>query len=194
MSRLGKDFTFISIHQKVRHGSASVSLPAPLKTYNRLLTMAKQSAGLLMYRQNSGLLEVFLVHPGGPLWAKKDHDAWTIPKGEYAADEPPLDAAQREFVEETGFLVNGPFTELGTVKQASGKIVAAWAFAGECDPAKLVSNTCTIEWPPRSRRKIEIPEIDRGQWFSIAGARPYLREAQHPFLDRLCAALGEDCP
>jgi predicted NUDIX family NTP pyrophosphohydrolase len=143
-----------------------------------------------MYRQNAGVPEVFLVHPGGPFWAKKDEGAWTIPKGEYADDEPALEAAQREFVEETGFLVKGPFLDLGNIRQAGGKIVTGWAFAGDCDPSTLVSNTCIIEWPPRSKREIEIPEVDRGQWFSIAEARTYLRETQHPFLDRLCAALS----
>lgn len=147
-----------------------------------------------MYRRNTSALEVFLVHPGGPFWAKKDEGAWTIPKGEYEDAEPALDAARREFVEETGFPAEGPFLELGSIRQAGGKIVASWAFAGDCDPAALVSNTCMIEWPPRSKRKIEIPEVDRGQWFSTAEARIYLRETQRPFLDRLCAVLDQSCP
>jgi len=147
-----------------------------------------------MYRHNNGSLEVFLVHPGGPIWAKKDQGAWTIPKGEYADPEPALEAARREFVEETGFPTAskfGDYLDLGSIRQAGGKVVAAWAFAGDCDPAALVSNTCIIEWPPRSKRKLEIPEVDRGRWFSIAEARIYLRDTQHPFLDRLCAALNE---
>lgn len=147
-----------------------------------------------MYRHNAGSLEVFLVHPGGPLWAKKDQGAWTIPKGEYQDPEPALDAARREFQEETGFPTADPlgdYIDLGSIQQAGGKLVAAWAFAGDCDPAALVSNTCIIEWPPRSKRKIEIPEVDRGRWFSLAEARAYLRDTQHPFLDRLCAALNE---
>src|SRR5580698_2178588 len=107
--------------------------------------MPKRSAGLLMYRRKSDELEVFLVHPGGPIWAKKDKGAWTIPKGEYEQDETPLEAAKREFEEETGFRATGELLELGTVKQKSGKLVMAWAVEGDCDPAKLVSNTCEIE-------------------------------------------------
>src|SRR5271156_5970864 len=110
--------------------------------------MPKRSAGLLMFRRLSNGLEVFLVHPGGPLWAKKDKGAWTIPKGEYDADESPLAAAQREFEEETGFHATGEFVDLGSIKQKSGKIVTAWAFEGDCDPDKLISNKCEIEWPP----------------------------------------------
>lgn len=145
-----------------------------------------------MYRRIEEEIEVFLVHPGGPLWAKKDQGAWTIPKGEYADPEPALEAARREFAEETGFPAEGEsdaYLDLGSIRQTGGKLVAGWAFAGDCDPAALVSNTCMIEWPPRSGRRIEIPEVDRGRWFSIAEARDYLREAQHPFLDRLCDRL-----
>ena len=145
----------------------------------------KRSAGLLLYRRTAEEVEVFLVHPGGPYWAKKDRGAWGIPKGEYEADEEPLDAARREFTEETGFPAEGEFLELGEVRQKSGKLTTAWAFEGECDPAKLVSNTCEIEWPPRSRRTITIPEVDAGRWFSMAEAREFLREDQHPLLDRL---------
>jgi predicted NUDIX family NTP pyrophosphohydrolase len=110
--------------------------------------MPKRSAGLIMYRWANDGPEVFLVHPGGPLWAKEDRGAWTLPKGEYEADEDPLVAAQREFREETGFLPSGILIELGFVRQKSGKVVIAWAFEGDCDPVKLVSNTCTIECPP----------------------------------------------
>lgn len=140
-----------------------------------------------MYRWTSDHLEVFLVHPGGPLWARRDIGAWTIPKGEYAQDEDPLTAARREFEEETGFLATEEFFDLGTVKQKSGKLVAAWAFEGDCDPDKLTSNTCEIEWPPRSGKHMEIPEVDRGRWFSIEEARKYIREEQKPLLERLCA-------
>jgi predicted NUDIX family NTP pyrophosphohydrolase len=148
--------------------------------------MAKRSAGLMMFRDSSGELEVFLVHPGGPLWAKKDKGAWTIPKGEYKKrDEDALAAARREFKEETGFESEGKFHELGSITQKSGKIVTAWAFRGDCDPAKLVSNTCEIEWPPRSGKRIEIAEIDRGAWFSVDEARKYIREEQEPLLDEL---------
>jgi len=130
--------------------------------------MAKQSAGLLMYRSRDGQLEVFLVHPGGPFWAKKDLGAWSISKGEYVAGEPALEAAKREFQEETGFPAEGDFLSLGQVQQAGGKVVTAWAFEGDCDPSQLISNRCEIEWPPHSGRKMEIAEVDRGDWFSIA--------------------------
>jgi predicted NUDIX family NTP pyrophosphohydrolase len=152
--------------------------------------MAKRSAGLLMYRRrNPGEPEVFLVHPGGPFWAKKDLGAWSICKGEYQEGELPLKAAIREFEEETGFAPQGNFLELGEVRQARGKIVSAWAFEGDCDPVKLVSNLCQIEWPPRSGRMIEIPEVDRGGWFSIAQARERILKGQTPFLDRLSGML-----
>jgi predicted NUDIX family NTP pyrophosphohydrolase len=110
---------------------------------------------------------------------------WTVPKGEYAVGEPPLEAAKREFQEETGFTVGTDFLELGEIKQASGKLVSAWAFEGDCDPAKLVSNLCQIEWPPRSGRQIDIPEVDRGEWFSIPEARHRILNSQEPFLDAL---------
>ena len=142
-----------------------------------------------MFRRLSDELEVFLVHPGGPLWAKKDKGAWTIPKGEYDADESPLAAAQREFEEETGFHAAGEYVDLGSIKQKSGKIVTAWAFEGDCDPDKLISNTCEIEWPPRSGRRLEIPEVDRGRWFSIDEARRYIRSEQEQLLDRLRIGL-----
>jgi predicted NUDIX family NTP pyrophosphohydrolase len=147
--------------------------------------MPKRSAGLLMYRRRSHQLEVFLVHPGGPFWAKKDLGAWSISKGEYVEGELPLEAARREFEEETGFAAEGDFVELGAVQQAGGKVVMAWAFEGDCDPSKLVSNRCEIEWPPRSGRKIEIPEVDRGSWFSITDAQERILKSQAPLLDRL---------
>lgn len=149
--------------------------------------MPKRSAGLMMYRLSKTGLEVFLVHPGGPFWARRDKGAWTIPKGEYEHNEMPLTAAQREFQEETGFQAAGEFHELGTIKQKGGKLVMAWAFEGDCDPAKLISNTCEIEWPPRSGHRLEIPEIDRGRWFSVEDARQYIREEQQTLLENLCA-------
>jgi predicted NUDIX family NTP pyrophosphohydrolase len=151
----------------------------------RMARLTKRSAGLLMYRRRQDELEVFLVHPGGPFWQDKDAGAWTVPKGEYAAKEDSLDAAKREFQEETGFPVGTNFLELGEIRQASGKLVTAWAFEGDCDPAKLVSNLCQIEWPPRSGRQIEIPEVDRGKWFSIPAARERILKSQEPFLDAL---------
>jgi predicted NUDIX family NTP pyrophosphohydrolase len=149
----------------------------------------KRSAGLLMFRRRPTGFEVFLVHPGGPYWAKKDLGAWSIPKGEYAEGDEPLEAAQREFAEETGFSSAGDFIALGEVKQPSGKIVTAWAFEGDCNPDDLRSNTCIIEWPPRSGRNLEIPEVDRGSWFSIDESRQRLLKGQLPFLDRLLSAL-----
>jgi predicted NUDIX family NTP pyrophosphohydrolase len=149
--------------------------------------MPKRSAGLLMYRRRE-VLEVFLVHPGGPFWAKKDLAAWTIPKGEYDDAEEPLAAAIREFHEETGFTPREPYLDLGTIKQPSGKLVHAWAFAGDCDPAALVSNTCEIEWPPRSGRMLTIPEADRGAWFTLAEARARIFKGQQ----HLLAALADE--
>ena len=139
--------------------------------------MANPSAGILMYRRSGEEILVLLVHPGGPFWKKKDLGAWSISKGEYAAGEPALEAAKREFQEETGFAAQGDFLSLGQVQQAGGKVVTAWAFEGDCDPRQLVSNRCEIEWPPRSGRKMEIDEVDRGDWFSIA-------EAKERILDR----------
>lgn len=153
--------------------------------------MAKRSAGLLMFRRKGGNVEVFLVHPGGPFWAKKDEGAWTIPKGEYAEGEPPLEAARREFTEETGFAAEGGFFELGTVRQTSGKLVIAWAVEGNCDPAKLISNTCMVEWPPRTGKMIEIPEVDRGAWHTLPAARQVILKSQLPFLDMLTTKLLE---
>jgi predicted NUDIX family NTP pyrophosphohydrolase len=147
--------------------------------------MAKRSAGLLLYRRRSEVLEVFLMHPGGPFWAKKDAGAWSIPKGEYTEAEDPLAAARREFEEETGFPAPADAVPLGELKQAGGKLVVAWAAEGDCDPAMVVSNTCQIEWPPRSGRKIEIPEVDRAAWFAIEEARTRILPSQVPFLDRL---------
>jgi predicted NUDIX family NTP pyrophosphohydrolase len=142
-----------------------------------------------MYRRSNGVLEVFLVHPGGPFWAKKDMGAWSICKGEYSEGELPLEAAKREFQEETGFAAQGNFLELGQVRQVGGKVVSAWAFEGDCDPSKLISNRCEVEWPPRSGRKIEIAEVDRGDWFSIAEAGERILKSQSPFLDRLSQML-----
>jgi predicted NUDIX family NTP pyrophosphohydrolase len=151
--------------------------------------MPKHSAGLLQFRRPHNQFEVFLIHPGGPFWAKKDKGAWAIPKGEYEQDEDPLSAAQREFHEETGFTAAGAFLSLGSIRQAGGKIVVAWAFEGDCDPTALVSNTCVVEWPPRSGRSLEIPEVDQGRWFGIDEAREFIRKDQEPLLDRLIGGL-----
>jgi predicted NUDIX family NTP pyrophosphohydrolase len=142
-----------------------------------------------MYRWRKSQVEVFLVHPGGPFWAKKDKGAWSIPKGEYADGEEPFEAAKREFFEETGFAPEGKFLELGSITQSGGKVVTAWAVEGDCDPSKLTSNLCQIEWPPRSRRLVEFSEVDRGDWYSIAAAREHILKSQEPLLNRLCTAL-----
>ena len=143
----------------------------------------------MMYRSRGSELEVLLVHPGGPFWKKKDAGAWFIPKGELLEGEAKLAGARREFEEETGIAPHGDFIELGFVKQKSGKVIFAWAFEGDCDPAAMVSNRCQVEWPPRSGRMIEIPEVDRGGWFSIAEGRERILKSQAPFLDRLCQML-----
>ncbi len=149
--------------------------------------MAKQSAGLLMYRKREGGLEVLLVHPGGPFWAKKDLGAWSIPKGEFTGNEDALSAAIREFQEETGFSASPPFLPLGSVNQ-SGKGVQAWAFEGNCDPETLVSNQFEMEWPPRSGKRVRFAEIDCGAWFALPEARGKLLAAQVEFLERLGSA------
>lgn len=143
-----------------------------------------------MYRRRNGEIEVFLVHPGGPLRVNKDLGAWSIPKGEYTTEEPAIDAARREFEEETGLRPVGPFIELGEVKQKSGKIVSGWAFEGDLDPKDLRSNTFCMEWPPRSGRQQEFPEVDRGAWYSVPGARPRINQGQLPFLDRLTSYVA----
>jgi predicted NUDIX family NTP pyrophosphohydrolase len=186
--------------------AATIGRPATL--YNpcdsTIMVMPRQSAGLLLYRVGAhGVrdLEVFLVHPGGPFWAKKDLGAWSIPKGEYAADEDTLAAAIREFREETGFAVaedlrREDFLNLGVLRQSGGKLVSVWALdesksGVDCDPAALVSNRCEIEWPPRSGRRMEIPEVDRGAWFSLDEARQRILASQQQALDWLLHTLAE---
>jgi predicted NUDIX family NTP pyrophosphohydrolase len=142
------------------------------------------------------MLEVLLVHPGGPYWAHQDSGAWSIPKGEYAPDEDPLAAAQREFTEETGFSVSGPFIPLTPVRQASGKVIFAWAAAGDLDPTHIHSNSFELEWPPRSGTMREFQEVDRGAWFSISDARFKLIAGQRPLLAQLAklVVLSADAP
>ena len=153
----------------------------------------RQSAGLLLYRVRGGHLEVMLGHMGGPFWARKDDAAWSLFKGEYEAGEEPLAAARREFEEETGSPPpDGPVLALGEVRQGSGKRVVAWAVEGDFDPALLRSNTFTIEWPPRSGRQAEFPEVDRVDWFDLHTARRKLVRAQATFVDRLEEALAPD--
>ena len=149
----------------------------------------KPSAGILLYR-NCGKLEVFLVHPGGPLWARKDLGAWSLPKGEFADDEDPLEAAKREFNEETGFTVEGEFLPLEPLRQSGGKLVYAWAVEGDCDPRSLQSNLFSMEWPPRSGRIAQFPEVDRGAWFDLPEARRRILPAQAGFIDQLLHSLA----
>jgi predicted NUDIX family NTP pyrophosphohydrolase len=151
--------------------------------------MPKQSAGLLLYRRGDEL-EVFLVHPGGPFWAGKDAHAWSIPKGEFGVGEDPLSAARREFAEETGLPIDGTFVALTPVKQPGGKVVHAWAVEGDCDPAAVVSNSFTLEWPPRSGRMQAFPEIDRAAWFPVAVAREKIHKGQVALLDALETMLA----
>ncbi len=148
----------------------------------------KKSAGILLFRRTPEL-EVFLVHPGGPFFKNKDDGVWSVPKGEYLPDEDPLSAAKREFLEETGFVIDGDFASLGEIKQAGGKSVTAWTLEGDVDPSHLKSNTFEIEWPPKSGRLAHFPEVDRGAWLSIDAARIKILPAQAPFLDRLLALL-----
>lgn len=150
----------------------------------------KTSAGLLLYRDAAGRLEVLLVHPGGPFWAKKDAGAWSIPKGEIAEGEDPLAAAKREFEEETGTRPTGEAIALAPRRQASGKLVHAWAVRGDLDPAALKSTTFTLEWPPRSGRRQEFPEVDRAAWFTLDEAREKILKGQAPFLDDLERIAG----
>jgi predicted NUDIX family NTP pyrophosphohydrolase len=140
-------------------------------------------------RRDGGPLEVLLAHPGGPLWARRDLGAWTIPKGEYTDGEEPLAAAQREFHEETGFTPVPPFISLSSIRQKSGKVVSAWAFEGDCDPSQLRSNLFQLEWPKRSGRMQAFPEIERAEWFTVDEARRRILPAQEPLLDRLSAWL-----
>lgn len=157
---------------------------APSATHR---TSAARSAGILLYRQPpGGDLEVLLVHPGGPFWARKDEGSWSIPKGEYESDEDPLAAARREFEEELGTPPpEGPMHDLGEIRQRAGKLVRAFALQGDLDAQTITSNTCLIEWPPRSGRQIEIPEVDRAEWFTLEAARARINPAQAALLDRL---------
>jgi predicted NUDIX family NTP pyrophosphohydrolase len=148
--------------------------------------MSKQSAGILLYRLRGEALEVFLVHPGGPFWMKKDLGVWSIPKGEYEKGEDALAAARREFEEETGFAwIEGELHPLGTVKLSSGKVVTAWALEGDCDAHAIRSNLFEMEWPPKSGRQQAFPEVDRAEWLSLATAHTKIHPAQGAFLERL---------
>lgn len=150
------------------------------------------SAGLLLFRRTNGTLEVFLAHPGGPFWAKRDAGAWTVPKGVINDGEDPLAAAQREFQEETGIVPSEPFLPLGSVRQKAGKTVHAWAWEGDADASTITSNTMNCEWPRGSGRYVTVPEIDRCAWFDPMTAREKINSAQAEFIDRLEAALEDE--
>jgi predicted NUDIX family NTP pyrophosphohydrolase len=153
--------------------------------------MPQLSAGLVMYRKSESLPEVYLVHPGGPFWAKKEEGAWTIPKGLIEEGESKLEAAKREFAEETSIIPSGPFIDLGEIRQKSGKQVYAWAFEGDCDPPPIKSNTFTLEWPPKSGRISEFPEVDQGKFFGIMEARRKINPQQVEFINRLEAHFAK---
>jgi predicted NUDIX family NTP pyrophosphohydrolase len=152
--------------------------------------ISKQSAGILLYRNNNWQLEVFLVHPGGPFFKNKDAGVWSIPKGEFLDDEDPLLAAKREFQEETGqTLMGNDFIKLVPIKQKSGKTVHAWALEGDIDADNIVSNTFEIEWPPRSGKQASFAEIDRGGWFSVGEAKVKINPAQAALIDELISII-----
>jgi predicted NUDIX family NTP pyrophosphohydrolase len=147
--------------------------------------MTKQSAGILLYRITDKQLQVFLVHPGGPFFRKKDEGAWSVPKGEYIDGEEPLAAAQREFEEETGQTISGNFVKLQPVKQKSGKVVQAWAVEGDIDHNAIISNLFEIEWPPKSGKRVSFPEIDRASWFTIEIAKQKIIPGQLGLIEEL---------
>ncbi|MEO8664035.1 MAG: NUDIX domain-containing protein [Ignavibacteria bacterium] len=154
--------------------------------------MQKQSAGILLYRFTDGSMEIFLVHPGGPLWSKKDAGSWSIPKGEFTNEEDALTAAKREFFEETGTEISGDFHELKPVKQKSGKIVHAWTIKGNIDPDKIKSNNFEMEWPLRSGKMQSFPEIDRGCWFGVSEAKEKINQSQKALIDQLLNIITEN--
>jgi predicted NUDIX family NTP pyrophosphohydrolase len=157
--------------------------------------MPERSAGILLHRRGDDGLEVLLVHPGGPFFARRDDGAWSIPKGVYEDDEEPLAAARREFAEELGSACpDGEALDLGEIRQKSGKRVTAWAVAGDIDASAITSNTFEVEWPPRSGRRQAFPEVDRAAWFTLEAARVKLIAAQVPFLDRLTEAAAGPSP
>ena len=152
--------------------------------------MPERSAGLLLFRRRDDGIEIFLVHPGGPFWAKKDDGAWSIPKGLYTDGEDPLSAAQREFAEEVGTAVDGEFMPLGAFKLPSGKLLSAWAVEGDIDAGAISSNMFELEWPPRSGKRAQFPEVDRAGWFNPQDARVKLTKGQLQVLDAFLAKLA----
>jgi predicted NUDIX family NTP pyrophosphohydrolase len=152
--------------------------------------MPKLSAGVVLYRIRERELQVFLVHPGGPFWKNKDEGAWSIPKGEYTEEEDAFEVAKREFLEETGFEVQGEFRELNMLRQPSGKRIRAWALQGDCDADVITSNSFSMEWPPRSGREAQFPEVDLAGWFGIDMAKEKILKGQRGFIEQLCELTG----
>ncbi len=169
---------------KLRNGVTDAQFIWPVICKNKCMT-SKQSAGVLLYRRKDDSIEVFLVHPGGPFWKNKDAGVWTIPKGEFSHEEPALDAALREFREETGHSLKGPFQPLSPIRQKGGKRVFAWATTGDLDPGSIVSNTFELEWPPRSGKQQTFAEVDKASWFSLEDARKKMNSAQISLLEEL---------
>jgi predicted NUDIX family NTP pyrophosphohydrolase len=147
--------------------------------------MAQKSAGLLLYRQSGESVEVFLVHPGGPFWTRRDDGAWSIPKGEFVDGEDPLEVAKREFKEETGFDIEGEFEAMRPTRQAGGKLVYAWAVQGDINASVIRSNSFSMEWPPRSGKIQDFPEVDRGEWFDLTSAKRKILKGQLEILEQL---------
>jgi len=154
--------------------------------------MPRQSAGILLFRRVSGIVQFLLVHPGGPFWSKKDEGAWSIPKGLYEEPENAIDAARREFCEETGATIAADLVELGKFKQPGGKVISAWAAESDFDVADLRSNAFSLEWPPKSGKQTEFPEVDRAGWFSLTEAAAKITKGQLPILMKLATELGLD--
>jgi predicted NUDIX family NTP pyrophosphohydrolase len=153
--------------------------------------MPRVAAGLLMYRVRDGELQVFLAHPGGPFFARKDEGVWSIPKGEPEPDEDLLETARREFREETGLVPHGPFVPLAPIKQKGGKIVHAWAFQGNCEGQQIVSNVFSMEWPPGSGNTKQFPEVDRAEFFGLPAAKEKIKAAQRPLIEELARTVGK---
>jgi predicted NUDIX family NTP pyrophosphohydrolase len=178
-------------NQPGKEGNKEGNAPGE-RVIKRVMAAGKKSAGLLLFRRSSGSLEVFLVHPGGPFWSRKDEGAWSVPKGEIEEGEDPLAAARREVEEETGFAVHGQALALHPLRQSGGKTVYAWAVEQDVDPALLVSNAFSMEWPPKSGRMQEFPEVDRGGWFPLEAARGKILKGQADFLSQLQELVGKE--
>ena len=182
---MSDDFVKVVCNESLLHKVVDIFTRARRQSfcYNNIMPII--SAGLLLYRKRDRSLQVFLVHPGGPLWSKKDAGVWSIPKGLVDQGENPLEGAKREFQEETGFTASGQFISLRPVKLRSGKVIQAWAVESDCDAAEIKSNTFTMEWPPRAGRRQEFPEVDRAAWFDIEEAKQKINQGQAGLLEEL---------